>query len=463
MKEKLLFLLFLSAFPILLSAQKQKADSLINLLMLSKKEDTSKVELLINLASSMNAYKPDSAIIYGQKALNLAIKINYTEGMANALKKLATSFRKIGNYSKALEYNLRLLKIREKQNDLDNLVTVLINIGVNYKFQQEYQNALLYNYKADSVITKFNLGDSNRYYVYTNLGDIYDRLKNNDSAFNYFNKSLIVSNNLKSDDFIGNAMTGLGHTYLEMGNYDFSKLNYISAIKYLQTANDDEVLCEAYLGLAELYHKKTALNDSAIHYAKASFTLAEKDGFLNGQLDATSLLTAIYKIDNNVDSAYVYLIKKQQLNDSLNSKEKIRQLLLMTSNENIRQLEIEESKKIAKEERKKQLQLLFIGFFIPGLFLLTLLLSRIRIQSKIIKVLGILSLLILFEYLTLFLHPTVASFTNHTPIYEMLIFVSIAAVLIPAHHRFEQWLIKKLIRNNESIKLKKIKLKKTIQ
>ena len=120
-------------------------------------------------------------------------------------------------------------------------------------------------------------------------------------------------------------------------------------------------------------------------------------------------------------------------------------------------VEIAERNRIAAKERKQQLQYLFIGIFIPGFFLLTLLLSRIRIHPRIIKVLGILSLLILFEYLLLLLHPTVAELTHHTPVLEMLIFVSIAAILIPAHHRIEGWLIKKLIHRNESIRFRKVK------
>ena len=90
------------------------------------------------------------------------------------------------------------------------------------------------------------------------------------------------------------------------------------------------------------------------------------------------------------------------------------------------------------------MQLLLIGLFIPAFFLLTVLLSRIKIPVRVIKVLGILSLLIFFEYLTLFLHPTVAALTHHTPVYEIMIFVAIAAFLIPAHHRIEHWLIEKL-------------------
>lgn len=68
-----------------------------------------------------------------------------------------------------------------------------------------------------------------------------------------------------------------------------------------------------------------------------------------------------------------------------------------------------------------------------------------------------------FEYLLLLLHPTVAELTNHTPVLEMLIFVSIAAILIPGHHRIEAWLIKKLIHRNESIRFTFKKTKYTVK
>ncbi|HNJ93754.1 MAG TPA: tetratricopeptide repeat protein [Ferruginibacter sp.] len=438
-----------------LSAQKQKADSLMNLLN-AEKQDTNRVKLMWRLASVMSVYSPDTALVYAQKSLNLATEIKYSDGQSKAMGVLASSFRKLGNYSRALEYNFRKLQLAEKETNPDDLATVLMNIGIIYRYQEEYPNALLYYYKADSVIQQYKLEDS-KYYILMNLGDVYDRMNKPDSAFDYFNKSLIVSTSLKNEDFIGNSMTGLGHTYLKMGNYDFAKLNYYSAIGHLRTSNNDEVLCEAYLGLANLFKKTGGSMDSAIFYAHRSLDLAETDGFLNWQLDATRFLTDLYKDNKNIDSAFVYLSKGQQLNDSINSKEKIRKIQLLSSNENLRQLEIAERNRIAAKERKQQLQYLFIGIFIPGFFLLTLLLSRIRIHTRIIKVLGILSLLILFEYLLLLLHPTVAELTHHTPVLEMLIFVSIAAILIPAHHRIEGWLIKKLIHRNESIRFRKAK------
>jgi amino acid transporter len=115
-----------------------------------------------------------------------------------------------------------------------------------------------------------------------------------------------------------------------------------------------------------------------------------------------------------------------------------------------------EAKKQAEIEWKNRLQQLLIGIFIPGLFMLTLILSRVNLHIRAIKLLGIFSLLFFFEYLTLFLHPTVARLTNHTPIYEIFIFVAIAAILIPLHHRAEHWLIQKLLHHREHHHNKKI-------
>lgn len=449
-------LLFIS-FAAVTFAQRQKADSLIALFN-TEKTDTGKVKLGWEIAGIINVYDPESALNYAQTALRLSTKIKYIEGQSKSLGAMANTFRKMGNYTRALELNLRKLKLEEQGNNPRNLAMALMNIGIIYRYQEEYDKALKYYYKSDSVITQHNLMGV-KYNIYMNLGDVYDRMHNTDSAFNYFNKSLILSNNLKNPDYIGNSMTGLGHTYFKQGNASFALLYYRTAIDYLLAANNDEVFCEAALGLANLYQKLLNKNDSAVYYAGLSLNIAVKDGFMKEQLNAANFLTNHYRALGKTDSAYAYLIKVQELNDTINSKEKLRELQLLAVNENFRQLEIEENKKIARKERKKQLQLLFIGIFIPGFFLLTLLLSRIRIHTKVIKVLGILSLLILFEYLTLWLHPTVAEFTNHTPVYEMFIFVAIAAVLIPAHHRFENWIIKKLTHNNESIRLRKLKLK----
>jgi tetratricopeptide (TPR) repeat protein len=443
-------------------SQKPLADSLSKLLTTETK-DTNRVRLMWQLASKISVYNPDTALSLSQQALYLARSIDYAEGQSRSLGILANIFMRIGNYPKALEINIKKLQLEEKRNTPGNLASVLMNIGIVYVLQDEYRKALEYYAKADSVISKFNV-EKLKYNIALNVGDAYNRLDISDSAYMHFNKSLEIANQLGDEDFIGASMTGLGHSYRKMQDYQHSLVNYQTGISYLQAVNDDETLCEATLGLANLYQQLDK-NDSAGYYGSFSLSIAKKDGFLSPQLEASEFLAEHYKKLKSIDSAFVYINYVQDLNDSVNSKSKIRESQIISSNEQFRQGELEENRRIAQEERFQQLQMLLIGIFIPGFFLLTVLLSRVEIHTRIIRLLSVLSLLFVFEYLTLLLHPTVARLTQHTPVYEILIFVAIAAVLIPAHHRLEHWLIQKLVhhRTHHALKEKSHEVSLTIK
>ena len=431
--------------------QKPLADSLSRLLK-TETVDTNRVRLMWQLASKISVYNPDTALSLSQQALYLARHIDDDEGQSRSLGILANIFMRIGNYPKALEINIKKLQLEEKRNRPENLASVLMNIGIVHVLQDEYREALEYYAKADSVISKFNV-EKLKYNIALNVGDAYNRLDISDSAYMYFNKSLEIAKQRGDEDFIGTSMTGLGHSYRKMGNDEQSLINYQTGINYLQAVKDDETLCEATLGLANLYQQMNRY-DSASYYGSFSLSIAKWDGFLTAELEASKFLATLYKKSKSIDSAFVYINYVQELNDSVNSKSRIRESQIISSNEQFRQGEIEETRRIEQEERMQQLQMWLIGIFIPGFFLLTVLLSRVKIHTRIIRLLGILSLLFLFEYLTLLLHPTVARLTQHTPVYEILIFVVIAAVLIPAHHRLEHWLIQKLVHHRTHHPLK---------
>jgi tetratricopeptide (TPR) repeat protein len=436
------FLPLILLFPTLSFAQRSRPDSLQKLL-LTEKKDTSRVKLLWQLARDLGVNNPDTALTVAHQALKLAQEIGYEEGESRSLGVMANTFIKIGNYPRALELNIRKLQLEEKRNNPRNLGSVLMNIGVVYILQEEYRKAMEYLVKADSVIRKHNIEDL-RYYSALNIGEVYSKLDISDSAYIYFSRSLDIAKEIDDGDFVGTSMTGLGHTYLKLKRYELALLSYTTGIAFLKAANDDEILCEATLGLAKLYEELRD-HDSARYYASYSLFIAKKDGFLSRELEAAEFLTDHYKRTKNMDSAFTYVSYVKGLNDSMNSKSKIRESQVISSNEQFRQLEIAEEKRVAKAERIQQLQMLLIAIFIPGLFLITLLLTRVKLHARFIRLLGVLSLLFLFEYLTLLLHPSVARLTHHTPVYEILIFVGLAAILIPLHHRLEHWLIQKLI------------------
>lgn len=435
-------LAFLLLLPRTSNAQKARADSLSRLLT-DEQTDTGRITLLWQLASATSSYKPDTALTIGFEALSLARKENYLEGESRATGILANVFMRIGNYPKALELNIEKLKLEEKRNRPENMASVLMNIGVVYALQEEYNKALEYYAQADSIIQEKNV-DVLKYNIALNTGDTYDRLGKADSAFKFFSRSLQIAREEQDGDLIGTSMTGLGHTYRKLKNYPASLNNYKEGMRYLTEAHDDEVLCEAALGLAKLFEERKQ-TDSAKYYASVSLKVAKNGGFLTKELEAAEFLTDHYKTERNIDSAFTYVSYVQGLNDEVNSKDKIRESQVISSNEQFRQLQMEEDRIAEKKKRFQQLQMLLIAIFIPGFFLVTLILSRVNVPVRFVRLLGILSLLFLFEYLTLLLHPTVAQITHHTPVLEILIFVALAAILIPAHHKLEHWMIHKLL------------------
>jgi Ca2+/Na+ antiporter len=130
--------------------------------------------------------------------------------------------------------------------------------------------------------------------------------------------------------------------------------------------------------------------------------------------------------------------------DSLFNEERIRHVQELSFSEAARQQEIAQLEKRENETRIVNLQLIGIAIFIPFFFLLLLLLSKSRTHAKIIEFMTIISLLLVFEFITLLIHPLVARISNHLPVLELLILVILAAVLVPLHHKTTNWLRERL-------------------
>jgi tetratricopeptide (TPR) repeat protein len=443
-----LFVLLLIS-PVYGYSQKHEADSILQLLTIAK-EDSNKVKLLADLADFVYLRKPDTALIISLDALALAKRIEFDNGEYLPLMTvIAKTYSKIGNYPRALEIDFKMLEKEERRKVKDpyNLATILMSIGNVYNNEGDFRNALSYYLKSDSIIQKNKIGNL-KYYSYFNIGEAYDKLNILDSAFLFYSSSKREADTLSKDYLIGPPQMGLAQVYRKQSNFMLSNSNYRSAINHLASAENDKLLCDAKLGLAMLYN---AFNkpDSAIYHAKLSFQLAKKDGFPSQQLEAAKFLRQLYSQGKKIDSAFAYVMIEKDLNDTINSANRIKELQIISSNEVTRQIAMTETKKQAEKEWKNRLQQLLIGIFIPAFFLLTLLLSRVKLHIRIIRLLGILSLLFFFEYLTLLLHPTVARLTHHTPIYEIFVFVVVAAILIPLHHKAEHWLIHKLLHHRK--------------
>src|SRR4030095_2553989 len=94
MKKALLIFLLMIALLYSSSAQKSGQERLDSLLaeIPSAKEDTGKVNLLVDLSFTYNSIDPDQGINYGKEALDLAEKLKWKKGIADANRTIGVNY-----------------------------------------------------------------------------------------------------------------------------------------------------------------------------------------------------------------------------------------------------------------------------------------------------------------------------------------------------------------------------------
>lgn len=442
----LIFLLFYSSTAL---PQSAKIDSLQRLLQTTK-QDSNRVTLLWKLAEQYQFFKPDTTLQLAQKAFLLSQHIKYKEGESRSLAVMATGQYLLGNYSAALNNYMQKLQLEEKRNSGRNYASALNNIGLMYILLADYSNALNYLHRADSTVqvaggeVKKEL--QNR--ILVNLGETFYRMKKMDSANYYFSTALQTALSNQDDFYQGAALLGMGNVQLAQSNDSTALNNYRKALLFLNDGTNNDMLCETALGLANVF-VKTGQADSALYYGRLAFAIGRKDGFLSRELDAAGFLSHFFKNKKKYDSAFVYMEQAVTLQDSLKGQAKTREAMIISSNEQLRQAELAEQQQREKETRLQQLQILAICIFIPVFFIITLAVSRIRIHRNVVRFMGVVSLLLFFEFLVLLLHPLIETLVHHNKVLELLVLVVIGAGLVPLHHRLEHLVITKLTKQRQ--------------
>lgn len=355
-----LFLLLL--IPALSNAQSKTIDSLQQLLKTETK-DTSRARLLSHLSFAYMYSKPDTALLLAQQGLSLSKKEGYAKGESMSLNVIAGVFLATGNYPKALEAFLQSLKISESIGEKAQVAIANGNIGVVYGSQGDYRKSLNYTFKylagGKSLGKKTSVAGA-----LINLGDSYEKLNMLDSAKYYTIQAYNLSKQLNYRSRIGLALNNLGNIYSKMGESAAAMHSYKSAIPYFIEVKMDATLCETYLGMAKLF-KKSGNADSSLYYAKHSLEIAQKEGYPEYVLSASSFLSGYYASIHNVDSAYAYQSAAVVAKDSLFSQDKQRALQSLSFDEATRQQQMQD----AKEEAKTQMK---FNALLGGLFTLLL-------------------------------------------------------------------------------------------
>lgn len=377
---------------------------------------------------------------------------------------LAISYNWIGNYFTitkgdpitAMDYFFKVIPIAERLKDKRRISSIYFDISLIYFQLQNNREALKYILKGkmnlpdkDSDMYDFMLIQFQR-----NMTQYYLLEYQGKKALDFSNKMYATSIRLKSRPFQYAALYLKGSACIQLKEMDSAKVYFDRANRYsnLIMSNSDQLRFRKsyvdYLISTGDYQKALAVSRNL---CKEGFELKNNDF----KVAAAGFLAKIFEHKQMMDSAYYYSNMETEINKSIYNQQNIDKINALVFNEKLRR--IEEEAFIARQEEARKLNLQYvllaigISFFI-GVYVLAT--SRFRIPAKVIKYTGIVSLLLVFEFLNLLLHPFLEKITHHSPLQILLILVGIAALLIPLHHRAEKWAIRILMEKNERLKMK---------
>lgn len=438
--KPLFFFVCFVLFSINLSAQNVNIDSIRNFISEKNTPDTTKVLLWDMLASAYPDAKTDSILAAEYRALTLSRKIKYLDGEATVLLNLATVLSRIGNLPKALTAAFEALRIEEARQNFRNMAQCYSIIGAIYMAQNDLRKVLYYTLAEKETRDKID-GTSKSWAPLFNLAGIYLKLGQRDSALLYLNEAFQIAGK-KNDPRMAIILAQFGDIYTVSGDSALALDHYRTALQ--EAVNNRLPAVQSIAMSLAAFFNKAGQTDSAIYYAKISFDKSVSLGNIQNTLEAALLLAKEYEGDN-VNESYRYYKIAVAAKDSLFSIEKINELQKLTGEEELHRQEINEERKKAIESQKNAIQITGISIFLPAFFLVVVLLGRLRVRPRFIEFMGILSLLFVFEFITLIIHPFIEKWTNHQPALMLLILVGIAAFLVPMHHRIERWMKEHLV------------------
>ena len=352
------------------------------------KPDTSRVNLLLRLASKYYFTKPDSCYLLTKQALELSEKLDYTLGKVRALNNAGEALRFMGEFPLALDMQFQALEIHRKMRDIKMEAATLGFIGFIYMELNEFRKALEYLSQGWHIFDKNSIdetkvrGPGYASLMLSNIGNSYEKLDILDSALIYQQLASVKSEKAYFKNVKALIQTRLGNIFARQGKSDSAISHYHNSIRIAMEIGDGVNLAKAQGRLSDVYFNLNK-TDSSLFYARQSLLNARSASQKLSVMEAANLLSKIFRTINK-DSVIFYQDMAVAMNDSLYGAQKFRELQVLTLEEQKKQQEI-----LQREERNKNQIKMFGLIVLLGSFLVIalILFRNVRQKQKINSVL----------------------------------------------------------------------------
>jgi two-component system, NarL family, sensor kinase len=240
-----------------------------------------------------------------EEMLRLTPGCNNTYARANAYRTAGIVYQDLFEFGKAFEnYNLAINLLNDLHDDNGRILygKALSNIGLLYHENGDFQTALRFYFKADSLLEPFEL-QAYKINLYSKIGNVYDHL-NQDERRIYYNKKLFKLAEFTHDErSMVTSCISYSQYAMHQQKYDSARFYLMKGLDLAKESNNPEFLFSCYFNLCENEYRQDHYTE-ALAYLKKSEEIAREWG------DIYRLIPALLR------KGYIYLYQGR-FNDAL--------------------------------------------------------------------------------------------------------------------------------------------------
>lgn len=260
--------------------------------IMNSRADTNKVKILSDLCWEYRFKSADSALIFGEHALRLAIETNYPKGIAQAYNDMAIILIDKANYRSATNYLNEAMKIRQQLKDSTGIAALYNKLGIIAQKQGRLKDALQNQIDALKIYQDLKL-DKYVGYTLNNIAIIHQNLENHEKALEYHKKALEYRIKLKDQEGEATSYGNMANLFAHMHDTIQSINYYEKALALSRELKKDELICANLSNIGNIYMGRKEF-DKALGLFNESLRIKEKIGDPKGISSTLSRIGTVY-------------------------------------------------------------------------------------------------------------------------------------------------------------------------
>ncbi len=312
---------------------------------------------------------PDSVLKYAKVALNISVDIGYTRGICQSFSSLGKAYMLHYNYEEALLTYYKGLDIAKENNLSLEQAQFFVLIGQVAQAQGEYSLALNFNNRALRIFQNFK-ATSDLAALYNSMGDCYFNMEKHYRALEHYEMAYEQVKRRPGNLPMDLVLFNIGRSHFKLQNFE-KALIYLSEV---QTISSSEGSSRVVLGnvlntMGAIFLQSEDIQGAESFFNKALIIALQKND-LELQIGIYENMIDLNFRKNDAASVYQHHRTHRHLKDSIHRtrrKQRVSELMIKYQTQ-LKESEIEQLSQSKRNQKYIMLGILLIGILLLVIF-----------------------------------------------------------------------------------------------